>query len=594
MTWLSEPCGSRDFQRCDMTDRTTVYTDQGKRLVLTPQMHLATGGEGSVYVQGDTVYKLYLDPVKAQRLRISDKLATLQQLARPGIAAPTGALRDKAGTFVGLTLPRVDGEALCRLYTNTWQQANQFTPKDAAAVSLAMREIVAHAHAKGAVMVDANELNWLVEGVRPTVIDVDSWQVPGFPASAIMASIRDPLASTGFTPGSDWYAWAIVTFQLWCGIHPFKGVHPDFGRTALEERMRANASVYDPRVRWPAATRPLSTIPGKLSAWYEQVFSSADRSAPPSDLSAAAKQTAPRVRIRQGAGGGSSLTQVRIGNAGGAVLAAFGDLLVARTPAGLSLWSAKTKKPIPWVTPLDCEQMLRGQAAMVTTPEVTALVRLDPAEGLYVRTETEPERLALALRGTALWQGGGRTFLWVPGVANGLVELYLGRPGDKTVLATERQWPLSALSSRSFQGCVVQDCLGTPFIAVPEGKGLVQLKAPALVGHRIVDAIALDSANVWVSAIRRTDGQAVRLHLTATASTFEAVSTDAVDGTALNGAKLSTGVGVLRLEDELRLSRGTSAKLASAGGLSVDAQLFASGAALMLYKGSEVSSLSLN
>lgn len=577
-----------------MTDRTTVYTDQGKRLTLTPQMHIATGGEGSVYAQGDTVYKLYLDPRKAQQLRIADKLAVLQQLRHPGIAAPNGALRDKSGAFIGLTLPRVEGEALCRLYTNTWQQANQFTAKEAAQVTLAMRDIVAHAHGQGAVMVDANELNWLVHGVRPTVIDVDSWQVPGFPASAIMASIRDPQATAGFTAGSDWYAWAIVTFQLWCGIHPFKGVHPDFARTAMEERMRANASVYDARVRWPAATRPLTGIPVRLSSWYEQVFSGATRTAPPADLSAAATQTAPRLRVRQTAGGSASVAQARIANAGGEVLTALGDMLVVRTPAGLALWSSKTKKPVLWVSSEDCAQLLKNQAAYVSTPEVTGLIRLVPDEGLYVKTESEPERLVLALRGSALWQGGGRTFLWVPGASNGLVELYLGKPGDKTVLAAERQWPLSALSSRAFQGCIVQDCLGTPFVAVPEGKGLVQLRASALVGHRIVDAIALDSENVWVSAIRRSDGQAVRMHLAAATLGFECVSTDPVDNTALVGARLSTGVGVLRLEDDLRLSRGKSSKTTANCGLSADAQLFASGASLMLYEGSEVSTLTLN
>ena len=255
-----------------MTDRITVYDEQGNKLVFGPNDHLATGGEGSVYARQDRAYKLYLDPAKAQRARLEEKVQRLQRFSHPGIAAPQGVLRNKNGDFLGLSLPRVNGEALCKLFTNTWRDAHQFGEAETIAVARGMRAVVDYAHAHQAVLVDSNELNWMVDGKNPVAIDVDSWQLPGYPATAIMASIRDPRSPSSFNDGTDWFAWAVVTFQLWTGVHPFKGTHPDFARGALVERMSAGVSVFDPRVRLPGAVRPVSDIPDALRAWYRDVF----------------------------------------------------------------------------------------------------------------------------------------------------------------------------------------------------------------------------------------------------------------------------------------------------------------------------------
>ena len=71
-----------------MSDRVTVFDESGTKLVLGPNDHLATGGEGSVYARGDVVYKVYLDPTKALKGKLHDKVALLKLLAHPGIAAP--------------------------------------------------------------------------------------------------------------------------------------------------------------------------------------------------------------------------------------------------------------------------------------------------------------------------------------------------------------------------------------------------------------------------------------------------------------------------------------------------------------------------
>lgn len=587
-----------------MSDRVTLYDAQGKRLILGPSDHLATGGEGAVYAKGNTVYKVYLDAEKARRARLDQKVALLQTLRRPGIAAPLGPLTDKNGLFLGMSFERVQGEALCKLFTNAWRDANRFGLPQTQQVVQRMRETMAWAHTHQALLVDANELNWLVEGSDPTVIDVDSWQVPGFAATAIMPSIRDPLATAGFTQGSDWFAWGIVTFQLWTGIHPYKGTHPDFARSALQERMAARASVFDPRVSVPAAARGVDGIPPALRAWYADVFQAGARSAPPTDFAGhAASQTAPKLRVvqRKTSSGPSALKQERIGNAGGKVLAAFNGFVVtqvAGADATLKAWDAASKRDMVSATSAELAELLARRAALVRLPGGVGLVTLNAGQHLGLRmlgpSASAPSTASmLPTRAERLWQSGNRLFALVEGVPNGLVELNAGLLGDQAVLSISRQWPVSTLSSTFLRGCFVQDCLGMPFLGVLEGEGLVQLRAPALKGYRALDGLGLDRHNVWLTAVRKKDGQVVRMRLAAQGEVFGCEEEEDVLSADLDGANLPSGVGVLRAGDELRISKGTHRKSVPAAGLSESASLFALEASLGMFEGSEVSRLSL-
>lgn len=577
-----------------MNDTATVYDEQGTKLVLGPAEHLATGGQGRVYARGNQVYKLYLDPAKALQARLPDKLAALQALAHPGVATPQGPLRDRDGQFVGITLPRVRGEALCRLFTNTWRDAHRFGAAETTKLAEAMRRIVEHAHAHQALMVDANELNWLVEGTTPVAIDVDGWQLPGFPGNAVMASIMDPLMGHGFSTGSDWFAWAVTSFQLWTGIHPYKGSHPDFARGALAERMAAGISVFDARVKLPAAARPVNDIPSGLLSWYEDVFQHGCRVAPPMAWKAApAPQTAPR--LKQVNTPNAQLKQVRWGNAEGRVLYSLAGCLIVEGRTGLQLWDAQRRQPCPWLVAGDIQALLSGQAALLRTPTGTlACITLQPGHGLQLQTEELPQqRSSLASRTTALWQGANRVFALQEGVSNGLIELALINTGGQPRLLVDKAWPVNALSTAFFDRCFVQDCLGTPFIGLLAGQGLLQLKAPALQGLRVIQAIGIDPHNIWLTAVHKTDGETLRMHFSAGATQFDLQSEHLVSDSALDAAVLLTGVGVLRVGDSLQVVRGAQAKTLSGCGLAAAARLFAIGPQLGLYEDSEVSQLSM-
>jgi len=253
---------------------------------------IAAGGEGTVYGRDGDAFKIYHQPRD-----LADKIRLLKGLDHPGIIAPRGILEDERRQCVGYWMRREAGAALPNLFANAWRHTNAFGAAETQATAAAMREVVEFAHSRGALLVDANEFNWLVAGLRtkkpaprPVAIDVDSWQIGRYPGTALMPSIKDWQAS-GFSENTDWFAWGVVTFQLFTGIHPYKGTHPKYGRGALEARMRANASIFDPSVRLNAAVRDPSAIPAGLLAWYRAVFRDGVRCPPPTQFGSIAAPT---------------------------------------------------------------------------------------------------------------------------------------------------------------------------------------------------------------------------------------------------------------------------------------------------------------
>ncbi len=269
-----------------------ILAQTGAAIDLTPDRFVAQGGQGKVFAADGWAYKVYHDP---QDMVPAAKLAALGRLTAPEVVRPVDTLLDAQGQPVGFSMRHVaDGHPLCRLFTKGFRQRHGLTDRHSAALAEGLRQALAHVHAHGVLVVDLNELNVLV-GPRfasVALIDVDAWQTPGFPANALLDSVRDR-HTQGFDEGSDWFAWAVITFQLFVGVHPYKGGHPSL--KGLEARMQANASVFDPAVSAPPSARPLAVIPDALRAWYRAVFQDGLRQPPPPVVPGAAAATITRI-----------------------------------------------------------------------------------------------------------------------------------------------------------------------------------------------------------------------------------------------------------------------------------------------------------
>jgi serine/threonine protein kinase len=270
----------------------------GIQVTLDKRNFVAQGGQGSIYVQSDRAFKIYHKP---QDVIPSEKVQHLQAIKHPSVIKPEGEILSTKGERIGYAMRFVkDTYTLCQLFPRAFKERhNHLTPEVVLSLVLQLREALVSIHHCKVQVIDFNELNTLVAQnfQTPFIIDVDSFQTPGFPATVIMPSVRDwqtPISKYG--EGSDWFSFAVVTFQLFIGIHPYKGGHPTV--KSLEDRMKANISVFDKEVSLPRACYTLDTIPPAYRDWYKSVFVNKQRYQPPEDVNAIAVSV-PIIRIHR-------------------------------------------------------------------------------------------------------------------------------------------------------------------------------------------------------------------------------------------------------------------------------------------------------
>lgn len=261
------------------------YKIKGRTVNLTNRDFLSQGGEGSVYAQGNRAYKIYTDPAKMIPL---GKIQELVGITDNKVIKPEQAVYNSHNKPVGYTMQFVrKTTALCQLFTRSFKEQHKIDVSDVVELVKGMRQTIDHIHQQNILIVDLNEMNFLVDRKFSEVyfIDVDSYQTPSYPATALMESVRDRHSPPGvFNKGTDWLAFAIVTFQLFIGIHPYKGKHPKY--KGFDDRMSRNLSVFSSDVTIPKNCYSFDIIPRNLRAWYEKVFQDTLRIPPPLDLDA--------------------------------------------------------------------------------------------------------------------------------------------------------------------------------------------------------------------------------------------------------------------------------------------------------------------
>jgi hypothetical protein len=260
-----------------------VRVQGGSEINLTQKDFLAQGGEGQIYVVGSTAYKVYADP---SQVIPAGKIQELAEIKDPRVVKPEKLLLDTKDKPVGFTSKFVHSDgALCQIFTRSFRDRHNLSSADVLELVKKLRGLVQNIHAAKVLVVDMNEMNFLLsKGLKDIyAIDVASYQTPHYRATALMESVRDRHMKPGeFTEGTDWFAFGILSFQMIVGIHPFKGKHPKV--KTLDDRMKQNISVLNPEVGIPQTCYPLSSIPQAYLEWYKQVFEKGARTAPPTDM----------------------------------------------------------------------------------------------------------------------------------------------------------------------------------------------------------------------------------------------------------------------------------------------------------------------
>jgi len=253
---------------------------QGKTSVTNLEQNdfIGEGGEGKIFEKNNLVFKIYTDPKKVIKF---EKIKELSVLDLKNIVKPLDYLLDSKNVPIGFTMESIKNTIpICKLFTNDFRKNNGVQEKSIAKLVEKMQEIICYIHDKNILIVDGNEMNYLVSKVgfeTPFFIDVDSYQTKSFPATAIMPSIRD-LKTNGFSKLTDWYSFGVVSFQLFVGIHPYRGKH---SIKSFEERVKKNISIFNKDVGIPPTVRDFSYIPSDYLEWYKKLFEKGERIPPP-------------------------------------------------------------------------------------------------------------------------------------------------------------------------------------------------------------------------------------------------------------------------------------------------------------------------
>lgn len=478
-----------------------VVLDGKGPVTLRDSNYVAAGGEGTIYKISDLVVKLYLKPEEMRQRGMIDKIKLLSTLKHPYVSSPIGLVTSPKGDPIGHYLKYVDGHPLARVFTNDFWLHEGFTNKHAGTLVHRMRDVYSFAHQNKAVLVDANELNWFAlfsgSDPEPRIIDVDSWAIGKWPAVAIMPSIRDWKSKT-FDEKSDWFAWGVVTFQVYTGLHPYKGTLDGYNRADFIGRMKANASVFSKGVKLNSAVRDFGNIPGPLRDWYEATFQNGERTKPPSpfDTGVSAPRAAITMRRVTTAGGGTLVFEKLLGFANDSTLKVF-HCGVAHLSSG-KLIDLKTKRQIGNIQSKGAEVVKTENGWLIgeiNNSEVTF--------GYVDESSLKFEKLSLKLNGRKIVAYENRIFVVTE---NGLTEVNLHMFG-KPIASVGQTWGVMVNSTKWFYGVGAMDAMGAKYVVTPFGeKAVVQERVRELddlkivnakSGNRFVSLIGLDKGGVY-------------------------------------------------------------------------------------------------
>ncbi len=439
--------------------------------------YVATGGEGSVFRHGGFIVKIYLDRRKMRRDGMTEKLGVLSGIRHPYVVSPRGIVTDGHGEAIGFYMDRCDGEPFPRVFTNAFRSRSGFDDRHASILVDRMRETVLAAHGSGAIMADANEMNWIAmfgnayKKPEPRAIDIDSWAIGRWPARVIMPSIRDWHHAGRPDRETDWFAWGIVSFQVYAGIHPYKGSLDGYAPGDLERRLKDNMSVFSKGIRLNSAVRDFSVIPGKLLDWYIATFQHGQRHAPPSpfDSGFATARIAETKRVFAGKGALVVYERLYEGSR---------DPVIRTYPCGVLLLQSGA------ACDLACGQRIAvgvgSDAEVIGIPEGWLIAQ--PEHGslkiTFVDRKTFVEHgLASPVRGHKVIRSENRLFAVTDGGLTELRVTVLGKP----LCSAGETWRTLRNATRWFDGIGIQDVFGSTYLIIPFGeRSCAQVRVQAL------------------------------------------------------------------------------------------------------------------
>lgn len=497
-----------------------------KSVTLSNKDLKGSGGEGSVYVKGGSAYKIYHDRKSMLPLGKIQELSVIQD---PRVIKPLEVISDDKGP-VGYSMVATPKDALvlCQYFPRAFRTRFSLDNNFSNALVESLRSGVENIHKASIMLVDLNEMNFLFETQQPNVffIDVDSYKTPHHHATALMESVRDRHAKPNqFNLGTDWFAFAMVSFQIFTGIHPYKGKHPTL--KTMDERMLANISVLNPSVSVPGACLPFDVIPANYRDWYERVLEKGERCEPPTDT------TSPVVILKTVTlSGGGKIRIIHVMQAtsdiadyyngayvfSGNVCDAHGIRKASNLPGEVRLFGTKT-----------------GNAAAYIKYGILHVVDLNT--GSDIDSGVSCHSMSVC-DGKLVYQSG--EYLYAADLMS----------AGKNILFSKKQIAnVLPMGTQLYDGVAMQDLLEAKYATILSKTGAHQVKLTELAGHRVISAKCIGKVLVVIAEHRGVYNR----HVYRFEDTFQKYDHRVVDDVGVGEANfcvLDSGVTLLMCNDD--------------------------------------------
>lgn len=544
---------------------------------LTQKEFLSSGGEGEIYCKGNTVFKIYIDPNK---MISTGKIQELSALSFKNIIKPEDVLLDEKNNEIGYTMQYVkDTYSLCQLFPKAFRDRNSLSNQTILDLVRRLQETVHHVHQNKILIVDLNELNFLVakDFTDLYAIDVDSFQTPHFPATAIMENIRDrQIKNNKFTENSDWFSFGIIAFNMFSSIHPYKGNHAKY--KTFNERMDHNISVFNKDVSVPKMFADFSIIPEAYRNWFKSIFDDGKRSPPPTDLHV----TAIINTIVQKISGSNTFNIAELEDFVHTVI----DLSWSQPHTVLTSVGLYINKILDKAVPT--------KANFISLPKTSAIIAgWIKNRALKLRNSSKQTEIKLDLEVQDIFSYDNR--LYVKSQTN-ILELNFNEIGNNIITTSKIVAQVLEHSSLVFDGCIIQNLLGATYVSIfPKSEEHYQIHLKELDKLKIIDSkyyknvlmIICNDKGKYSKYIFRFDESF---------SSYDLRILDDIQYTDLNFTVLDSNNCVSILGDEKleifsNKKDSKSIKEIVDPGISGDMKIFKDGAGLLFARGSKVFSM---
>ena len=455
--------------------KTTVTINGVGKVKLSDKNFIGEGGQAKVFKYNNQAIKIYhnindMIPVK--------KIQELQKINLPNVLAPKELVYNERNKICGYTMDFVDSTyPICRLFTKSFKKQNSISPKDIVEFIKKMQETIVKIHDSNCIVVDMNEMNVLAshDFKTPLFIDVDSYQTKNYDATAIMESIRDPkVINNKLTKLSDWFSFAVIAFQMYIGIHPYKGKHPDYKGNQWMQRMKDGVSVFDPKASMPSICNDFSVIPKPHLEWLKSVFIDGKRTAPPMPLGTISKPS-------------NKSTIIITGNEGfivskffecDEVISHIYDFVGAKYYLTNNAIYKNNKK-------LSNEISNFYKTVMCKTNNITPVVCKHDITNKDVIVEKLGGDFITKIKASKIFEKHGCLYALYNG---NLSCVTFNSYNEKIVPRIKIVSQVSELACKVFDGAIAQSLLGKPYLVIPFSESsCTKVHVPELKGYKIVD-----------------------------------------------------------------------------------------------------------